>query len=244
MAGGRRTPTQERCCRSRWPRVLVRDRRRRCEHPAAGADMLPGVDEICDGRNSIARGGDANCGRCELVVEHLRAQRSRLAADAANVAARPLVQPACGRVLVLLTRGLVLAKSGRVLVPARVRAREGWRSCEASGHTNGERWRGNGRVGMDDGDSAIVMPTRPAATFAKEHNKACEEAGETVKRRARTPVADADICTRVSGVGAKLLTVLVLVLLRCCKAAVCWRRQDAIAGSGGDSILLLGQLLC
>jgi hypothetical protein len=166
--------------------VLVRARRRRCEHPAAGADLLPGVDEICDGRNSIAGGGDANCGRCKLVVEHLRAERSRLAADAANVAARPLVQPACVRVLGLLTRGLVLAKSGRVLVLARVRAREGWRSCEASGRANGERWRGNGRVGMDDGDSAIVMPARSAATFAKEHNKAREEAGETVRVKRRT----------------------------------------------------------
>jgi hypothetical protein len=57
-------------------------------------------------------------------------------------------------------------------------------------------------------------------------------------------VADADTWTRVSGVGAKLLSVLVLVLLRCCKVAVCWRRQDAIAGSGGDAVLLLGQLLC
>ena len=44
--------------------------------------------------------------------------------------------------------------------------------------------------------------------------------------------------------GQKLLSVLVLVLLRCCKAAVCWRRQDAIAGSGGDAVPLLVQLLC
>lgn len=72
----------------------------------------------------------------------------------------------------LLTRGLVLAQSGRVLVLVRVRAREGWRSCEASGRTDGEGWRGNGRVGMDDGDSVIVMPAQSAAMFAKEHNKA------------------------------------------------------------------------
>jgi hypothetical protein len=56
--------------------------------------MPPGVDETCDGRNSIAMGDEANCGRCELGVEHLRAERSRLAADAANVTTRPLAQPA------------------------------------------------------------------------------------------------------------------------------------------------------
>jgi hypothetical protein len=157
-----------------------------------------------------------------------------------------IVQRACVRVLAVLRRGLVLAQPGRVLVLARVRAREDWRSCEASGRTDGERWRGNGRIGMDGGDSAIVTPAQSAATFAKEHNKACVKAGETarVKRRARTPVADADTCTRVSGVGAKLLSALVLVLLRCCKAAVRWRRQDAIAGSGGDAVPLLVQLLC